>query len=337
MKQENVSPPKEEAVGGEKPINGAAAQLFQLSIAEDVPPWVRAVDAVLAYAQHEKLVEAMKRKEQSGGVVDFSTDNGDAVSGYHEASDMSMTSAVSSPKRSRIMSASSLLSDESKEAWTQERSSRSPGRKSRKRPKSSDFSVKVEDDDTSSGGSSVNAGSSSSAKKGSGKTVGQRWTAQQDEALRLAVQKYNESNWKAIAECVEGRNHVQCLQRWKKVLQPGLVKGLWTKEEDALLIRLMSQFGNQEKQWENWAKIAEHVPGRSAKQCRERWRLNLDPSINRGPWTMEEDEKLLKLHAEVGNAWAEIKKGLPGRTENAVKSRYKSIVRAFQKKRSSSA
>ena len=33
-----------------------------------------------------------------------------------------------------------------------------------------------------------------------------------------------ERNWKAIADQVEGRNHTQCLQRWTKVLKPGLIK-----------------------------------------------------------------------------------------------------------------
>ena len=34
----------------------------------------------------------------------------------------------------------------------------------------------------------------------------------------------------------EQRSDVQCLHRWQKVLQPGLVKGPWTKEEDQIII-----------------------------------------------------------------------------------------------------
>jgi len=38
---------------------------------------------------------------------------------------------------------------------------------------------------------------------------------------------------------------------------------------------------------------------------------------------------LTVLHRRVGNSWAEIKRLLPsGRTENAVKSRWKTLVRA---------
>jgi len=73
------------------------------------------------------------------------------------------------------------------------------------------------------------------------KDCGIKWTPGQDEQLKAAVQKYKESNWKSIAKMVEGRNHVQCLQRWKKVLQPGLIKGMWSPEEDELLLQLMKE------------------------------------------------------------------------------------------------
>jgi len=158
------------------------------------------------------------------------------------------------------------------------------------------------------------------------KKVARRWTPAQDEELRIAVARHNSQNWKAIAHMVKDRDHVQCLQRWKKVLQPGLVKGMWSKEEDDLLLKLMSS-----SQPKNWADIAAKVPGRTAKQCRERWSLNLDPSINRGAWTQEEDEQLLRLHKTLGNRWAEIKRHLNGRTENGVKTRFKSIERARTK------
>jgi hypothetical protein len=48
--------------------------------------------------------------------------------------------------------------------------------------------------------------------------------------------------------------------------------------------------------------------GRAGKQCRERWFNHLDPSIRKTPWTEEEDQLILQLHAEKGNRWAEIAK-----------------------------
>mmetsp|Transcript_13695 Transcript_13695/g.17790 ORF Transcript_13695/g.17790 Transcript_13695/m.17790 type:complete len:587 (+) Transcript_13695:331-2091(+) len=154
------------------------------------------------------------------------------------------------------------------------------------------------------------------------------WTPDEDELLKQAVRKHGEKNWRDIAEDVPHRNHLQCLQRWKKALRPGLVKGHWSKEEDDYLLQLMNTEENKSKNGEwNWANIAKQVPGRNAKQCRERWNLNLNPDIYRGPWTAEEDVNLMKLYVSTGGRWSLISKGLEGRTENAVKTRYHSIRR----------
>ena len=57
-----------------------------------------------------------------------------------------------------------------------------------------------------------------------------KWTVEEDETLRTAVQRHSGKNWKKISDCLEGRTDVQCLHRWQKVLRPGLIKGPWTKE-----------------------------------------------------------------------------------------------------------
>lgn len=151
-----------------------------------------------------------------------------------------------------------------------------------------------------------------------------RWTKEEDEALRHAVESHREKNWKAIAAEVPGRNHTQCLQRWTKVLAPGLVKGHWSPQEDDLLRRLVAS------EQKNWGEVAAKIPGRTSKQCRERWHNHLDPSIVRGAYTAEEDRIILEAQARLGNRWSVIASMLPGRTEDAVKIRWKSHCRVWR-------
>lgn len=81
------------------------------------------------------------------------------------------------------------------------------------------------------------------------------------------MKQHKGKNWKKIAETAFGneKSDVQCLHRWQKVLNPKLVKGPWTKEEDTLVIQLVNQHGPKK-----WSLIASHLPGRIGKQCRER-------------------------------------------------------------------
>ena len=81
----------------------------------------------------------------------------------------------------------------------------------------------------------------------------------------------------------------------------------------------------------DWRIIANEIDGRSAKQCRERWCNHLDPSIIKGNWTEEEDALILQRQKEMGNKWSKISKMLLGRTENAVKVRWKALDRAAKK------
>ncbi len=106
------------------------------------------------------------------------------------------------------------------------------------------------------------------------------------------------------------------------------VKGPWSSYEDAQLVALVSENGGK-----HWARIASLLPGRTGKQCRERWCNNLDPTLKKGGWTPEEDLTILDLHAKLGTRWAEIAKSLPGRSDNSVKNRWYSTCSRMLRQR----
>jgi hypothetical protein len=66
---------------------------------------------------------------------------------------------------------------------------------------------------------------------------------------------------------------------------------------------------------------------KTSKQCRERWIQQLNPFLSKEKWTAEENQRLLEVYSQKGNHWKEISTFFKGRTDNATKNQFFSLIR----------
>ena len=149
-----------------------------------------------------------------------------------------------------------------------------------------------------------------------------KWTKSEDELLIKIMSQKDRPNYSKLVDTFSGKTGQQIAERWDKVLNPNLVKGSWTRQEDETIIKYVKENGTR-----NWRNLCNLLPGRIGKQCRERWRNHLDPNINHSPWTEQEDELLISLHRKFGNKWVKIASIMKDRSDNAIKNRWNSTLK----------
>jgi hypothetical protein len=86
----------------------------------------------------------------------------------------------------------------------------------------------------------------------------------------------------------------------------------WKGEEDKKLTEAVKKHGEK---W-NWVAVARMVPGRTDKQCRQRWVRNLKDVAGKtvGRWIAGEDAKLIDAIKKHGKNWVAVATLVPGRT-----------------------
>ncbi|KAL3921726.1 MAG: hypothetical protein SGILL_002595 [Bacillariaceae sp.] len=150
------------------------------------------------------------------------------------------------------------------------------------------------------------------------------WSKEDDMRLSEIMKKYkNPRDWEPIAkEHGMGKSAKECHERWIRYLKPGVRKGQWTDQEDAIVIEAVTQ--SSEQPFTRWSDLAQRLPGRVGKQIRDRWVNHLNPNINHLPFSRDDDLLLWDGHKKLGKRWVEISTKLfnSTRSENHIKNRW---------------
>lgn len=138
------------------------------------------------------------------------------------------------------------------------------------------------------------------AKRKSPKLIKASWTSQDKQELLDSVEKYGPL-WTFINHnCFHEKfNPSTCLYKYRRIIHPKRKTGKWSKEEDLLLLKVVTLFGKK------WSKISQVFFDfkRSDKDCNHHYNNCLDPNIRHDEWTEHEDRQLIYFR-EQGLGWA---------------------------------
>ncbi|KAF9008723.1 hypothetical protein BDQ17DRAFT_1236762 [Cyathus striatus] len=145
------------------------------------------------------------------------------------------------------------------------------------------------------------------------------WTIEEVQKLKNIISETQEHgegklDWNEIARKLgTNRTPIECMKQG--IPRP---RHTWSSEGDQKLLAAVEKYGV-----DNWAVVARNVSEHvTAAQCQSRYAKTLDPSIKRGTWSVDEDNRLRKAVAVHGNAWTEVARCITGRTNDQCRERW---------------
>jgi len=119
------------------------------------------------------------------------------------------------------------------------------------------------------------------------------------------------------------RDGKEVLEKWFEIMHGSEVankvgkRTVWTKQDDAKLIHLASEFGTETK---NWSSVSKHMQDKTLRQCRERWKCIKQKLKKR--WETDEEERIIALVSKYGPKWNSFEQFFSNRSQHAIKTHY---------------
>ena len=101
----------------------------------------------------------------------------------------------------------------------------------------------------------------------------------------------------------------------------------FTVDEDNKLKSIICRIGTKD-----WNAVSRVMGTKNPRQCRERWRNYLNPTLKNEDWTIEEDIILVQKYKEYGSRWSKIAKFLRGRSVNSLRNRWQVLLKNIETK-----
>lgn len=143
------------------------------------------------------------------------------------------------------------------------------------------------------------------------------------DKINFSSETKSEKNEKINSTCKEQLNSFFINDVQKAEIKTESKRKYFSKEEDHLLQNAVIKYN-----YKDWNKIASFVPGKTSKQCRDRWTNYLHPSLKFEPWTSEEIFNLISLVKMYGTHWSKMKKSFPNRSSNSLKNQWHSLIKS---------
>jgi len=130
------------------------------------------------------------------------------------------------------------------------------------------------------------------------------WSAQEDKLLTEWVEKNGPKSWTKCCDYIYGRTGKQCREHWNNCLNPNLIKGDWTAEEDFLIMHFYGKYNGSWKKIINlfYGRTENSIKNRFFSQLRKIATSNLSPSEKRFSSKIKLEELLKYLEVAHSNA-----------------------------------